>query len=96
MVDGIPSSGTPGGTIQWQVFQANGTFQVFVVNVELWCRSLPLVDYLLNTLFLEDVFSFEQIANRRTLLLSGLGTAGIFEANAILAPSYTVPFPPLI
>jgi hypothetical protein len=96
MVDGIPSSGTPRGTIQRQVFQANGTFQVFVVNVELWCRSLPLVDYLLNALCLEDVFSFEQIANGRTSLFSGLGTINIFEANAILAPTSTVPFPPLI
>jgi hypothetical protein len=98
-----PISGILGGTIQWQVFQANGTFQVFVVNVALWCRSLPLADCLLNALFLEELFSFEQIANKRTLLFSGLGALGIFEANriraqryTILATRYTVPFPPLI
>lgn len=86
MVDGEPSSRIADGTIQWQVFQANGAFEIFVVNVELWCRSLPLADYLLNALFLEDAFSFEQFENKRTLLFSGLGTIGIFQANAILAP----------
>jgi hypothetical protein len=47
-----------GAGAQRQVFQTNGAFQIIAINVELWCRSLPFIDYLLNALFLEDAFSF--------------------------------------